>query len=165
HPDRRIRDLQAARRRDRRPDPQVAPARAVQGQGHPLPGRARDPQGREAGMSQTRLEGRLRRHRRVRKRVTGSAERPRLAVYRSNRGIAAQLIDDVAGRTLAAASHKDKSLAGKARAEAPAAVGKLVAERGREAGIASVVFDRGGYLYHGRVKALADAARENGLEF
>jgi large subunit ribosomal protein L18 len=116
-------------------------------------------------MSQTRLEGRLRRHRRVRKRVTGTAERPRLAVYRSNRGIAAQLIDDVAGRTLAAASHKDKSLAGKARAETPAAVGKLVAERGREAGIASVVFDRGGYLYHGRVKALADAARENGLEF
>ena len=116
-------------------------------------------------MSQTRLEGRLRRHRRVRKRVTGTAERPRLAVYRSNRGIAAQLIDDVAGRTLAAASHKDKALAGKARAEAPAAVGKLVAERGREAGIASVVFDRGGYLYHGRVKALADAARENGLEF
>ena len=116
-------------------------------------------------MSQTRLEARLRRHRRVRRRVTGTAERPRLAVYRSNRGIAAQLIDDVAGRTLAAASHKDKSLAGKARAETPAAVGKLVAERGRKAGIASVVFDRGGYLYHGRVKALADAARENGLEF
>ena len=116
-------------------------------------------------MSQTRLEGRLKRHRRVRKRVTGTAERPRLAVYRSNRGIAAQLIDDVAGRTLAAASHQDKSLAGKGRADAPAEVGKLVAERGREAGIASVVFDRGGYLYHGRVKALADAARENGLEF
>ena len=116
-------------------------------------------------MSQTRLEARLKRHRRVRRRVTGTAERPRLAVYRSNRGIAAQLIDDVAGRTLAAASHKDKSLAGKNRAEAPGAVGKLVAERGREAGIASVVFDRGGYLYHGRVKALADAARENGLEF
>jgi large subunit ribosomal protein L18 len=116
-------------------------------------------------MSKTRLEARLRRHRRVRRRVTGTAERPRLAVYRSNRGIAAQLIDDVAGRTLAAASHKDKSVAGKDRGEAPAAVGKLVAERGREAGIASVVFDRGGYLYHGRVKALADAARENGLEF
>ncbi len=116
-------------------------------------------------MSQTRLEGRLKRHRRVRKRVTGTAERPRLAVYRSNRGIAAQLIDDVAGRTLAAASHQDKSLAGKGRADAPAEVGRLVAERGREAGIASVVFDRGGYLYHGRVKALADAARENGLEF
>jgi large subunit ribosomal protein L18 len=116
-------------------------------------------------MSQTRLQARLRRHRRVRRRVTGTAERPRLAVYRSNRGIAAQLIDDVAGRTLAAASSQDKSLAGKARPETPAAVGKLVAERGRKAGIASVVFDRGGYLYHGRVKALADAARENGLEF
>jgi large subunit ribosomal protein L18 len=116
-------------------------------------------------MSQTRLQARLRRHRRVRRRVTGTADRPRLAVYRSNRGIAAQLIDDVAGRTLAAASHQDKSLAGKGRAEAPSAVGKLVAERAREAGIASVVFDRGGYLYHGRVKALANAARENGLEF
>jgi large subunit ribosomal protein L18 len=116
-------------------------------------------------MSQTRLQARLRRHRRVRRRVTGTADRPRLAVYRSNRGIAAQLIDDVAGRTLAAASNQDRSLAGKTRAETPAAVGKLVAERARKAGIASVVFDRGGYLYHGRVKALADAARENGLEF
>jgi large subunit ribosomal protein L18 len=116
-------------------------------------------------MSQTRLEARLKRHRRVRRKVTGTAERPRLAVYRSNRGISAQLIDDVAGRTVAAASSQDKSLAKKARAETPAAVGKLVAERGGKAGITSVVFDRGGYLYHGRVKALADAARENGLEF
>ena len=116
-------------------------------------------------MSQTRLEARLRRHRRVRRKVTGTAERPRLAVYRSNRGISAQLIDDVAGRTVAAASSQDKSLAKKARAETPAAVGKLVAERAGKAGITSVVFDRGGYLYHGRVKALADAAREYGLEF
>jgi large subunit ribosomal protein L18 len=116
-------------------------------------------------MSQTRLEARLRRHRRVRRKVTGTAERPRLAVYRSNRGISAQLIDDVAGRTVAAASSQDKSLVKKARAETPAAVGKLVAERAGKAGITSVVFDRGGYLYHGRVKALADAARENGLEF
>jgi len=116
-------------------------------------------------MSQTRLEARLRRHRRVRRKVAGTAERPRLAVYRSNRGISAQLIDDVVGRTVAAASSQDKSLAKKARAETPAAVGKLVAERGGKAGITSVVFDRGGYLYHGRVKALADAARENGLEF
>jgi large subunit ribosomal protein L18 len=116
-------------------------------------------------MSQTRLEARLRRHRRVRRKVAGTAERPRLAVYRSNRGISAQLIDDVAGRTVAAASSQDKSLAKKARAETPAAVGKLVAERAGKAGITSVVFDRGGYLYHGRVKALADAARENGLEF
>ena len=116
-------------------------------------------------MSQTRLEARLRRHRRVRRKVTGTAERPRLVVFRSNRGISAQLIDDVAGRTVAAASSQDKSLAKKARAETPAAVGKLVAERAGKAGITSVVFDRGGYLYHGRVKALADAARENGLEF
>ena len=86
-------------------------------------------------------------------------------MYRSNRTISAQVIDDTAGHTLAAASSLDKSLATTKRAEAPAAVGKLVAERAAKAGIASVVFDRGGYLYHGRVKALADAARENGLEF
>jgi len=116
-------------------------------------------------MSQTRLEARLRRHRRVRRKVAGTAERPRLAVYRSNRGISAQLIDDVAGRTVAAASSQDKSLAKKARAETPAAVGKLVAERAGKAGITSVVFDRGGYLYHGRVKALAEGAREGGLSF
>jgi large subunit ribosomal protein L18 len=113
----------------------------------------------------TKQQARLRRHRRVRAKVVGTAERPRLAVYRSNRGISAQLIDDAAGRTLAAASSQDKSLAKTKRAEAPAAVGKLVADRAKDAGIATVVFDRGGYLYHGRVKALADAARENGLEF
>jgi large subunit ribosomal protein L18 len=113
----------------------------------------------------TKQQARLRRHRRVRTKVTGTAARPRLAVYRSNRGIAAQLIDDVAGRTLAAASSQDKSLAKTGRADAPSAVGKLVAERAKAAGIVTVVFDRGGYLYHGRVKALADAARENGLEF
>jgi large subunit ribosomal protein L18 len=113
----------------------------------------------------TKQQARLRRHRRVRAKVSGTAERPRLAVYRSNRAIAAQLIDDAAGRTLAAASSQDKSLAKTGRADAPAAVGKLVAERAKAAGIATVVFDRGGYLYHGRVKALADAARENGLEF
>jgi large subunit ribosomal protein L18 len=113
----------------------------------------------------TKQQARLRRHRRVRSKVVGTAERPRLAVYRSNRGIAAQVIDDAAGRTLAAASSQDRSLAKAGRAEAPAAVGKLVAERAKDAGIATVVFDRGGYLYHGRVKALADAARESGLEF
>jgi large subunit ribosomal protein L18 len=113
----------------------------------------------------TKQQARLRRHRRVRAKVTGSADRPRLAVYRSNRGIAAQVIDDASGRTLAAASSYDKSLTKTNRAEAPAAVGKLVAERAKDAGVATVVFDRGGYLYHGRVKALADAARENGLEF
>ena len=113
----------------------------------------------------TKQQARLRRHRRVRSKVVGSAERPRLAVYRSNRGIAAQVIDDAAGRTLAAASSQDKSLAKTKRAESAAAVGKLVAERAKDAGVATVVFDRGGYLYHGRVKALADAARQNGLEF
>jgi large subunit ribosomal protein L18 len=113
----------------------------------------------------TKQQARLRRHRRVRSKVVGTADRPRLAVYRSNRGIAAQVIDDASGRTLAAASSQDKSLAKSTRADAPAAVGKLVAERAKDAGIATVVFDRGGYLYHGRVKALADAARENGLEF
>ena len=113
----------------------------------------------------TKQQARLRRHRRVRSKVVGTAERPRLAVYRSNRGISAQVIDDAAGRTIAAASSQDKSLAKAKRAETPAAVGKLVAERAKDAGVAAVVFDRGGYLYHGRVKALADAARQNGLEF
>jgi large subunit ribosomal protein L18 len=113
----------------------------------------------------TKQQARLRRHRRVRSKVVGTADRPRLAVYRSNRGITAQVIDDASGRTLAAASSQDKSLAKAKRPEAPAAVGKLVAERAKDAGIATVVFDRGGYLYQGRVKALADAARENGLEF
>ena len=114
---------------------------------------------------QTTREARLRRHRRVRAKVSGTAERPRLAVYRSNRGISAQLIDDVAGRTVAAASNLDGSVRGVKRSDAAAAVGKLVAERARAAGVERVVFDRGGYLYHGRVKALADAARQSGLEF
>jgi len=105
--------------------------------------------------TKTKQQAREHRHRRVRAKVTGTTDRPRLAVYRSNRTISAQVIDDTAGHTLAKLK----------RTEAPAAVGKLVAERATKAGIASVVFDRGGYLYHGRVKALADAARENGLEF
>ncbi len=111
-------------------------------------------------------EARLRRHRRVRKSVVGTAERPRLAVYRSNSGIEAQLIDDHAGKTLAAASslHLKKSFKGNKTAQA-AEVGKTVAEAAKKAGVESVVFDRGGYLYHGRVKALADAAREGGLKF
>jgi large subunit ribosomal protein L18 len=115
--------------------------------------------------SPTKEEQRKRRHRRVRSKITGTAERPRLAVYRSNRGIVAQVIDDTAGHTLASASGLDGALRGTARAALPAAVGKLVAERAREQGVARVVFDRGGYLYHGRVRALAEAARENGLEF
>jgi large subunit ribosomal protein L18 len=114
---------------------------------------------------QTKEQARHRRHRRVRAKVSGTAARPRLAVYRSNARIYAQLIDDGAGRTLAAASSGEKQLAKTSRADGPAAVGKLIAERAKAAGIETVVFDRGGYLYHGRVKALADAAREGGLTF
>jgi large subunit ribosomal protein L18 len=113
----------------------------------------------------TKEQGRLRRHRRVRSKVSGTAARPRLAVYRSNLRIYAQLIDDEAGVTLASASSLDKDVAGTKRSEQAALVGRLVAERAKAAGVGRVVFDRGGYLYHGRVKSLADAARENGLEF
>jgi large subunit ribosomal protein L18 len=110
-------------------------------------------------------EARLRRHRRVRGKVSGTAERPRLAVFRSNRGIEAQLIDDREGKTLAAASWLQvKSFKG-GKNEQAAEVGKLLAAAAKQAGVESAVFDRGGYLYHGRVKALADAAREEGLTF
>lgn len=110
---------------------------------------------------------RLRRHRRVRKKVTGTPERPRLAVYRSNKHISAQVIDDTSGHTLAAASTLEPELRSgpTSNKEAAAKVGRLVAERARAKGITRVVFDRGGFLYHGRVAALADAAREAGLEF
>ena len=117
-------------------------------------------------MKLTTEQKRKRRHRRVRGRVQGSAARPRLCVFRSSKGIYAQVIDDDAGVTLAAAS--TLQLGGGAsgsKSEKAAEVGKLVAQRAREAGIEKVVFDRGGYLYHGRVKALADGAREGGLEF
>ena len=111
-------------------------------------------------------EARLRRHRRVRGKVSGTAERPRLAVYRSNRGIFAQLVDDDAGRTLAAASWLDLPASFKGdKSEQAAEVGKLLAAGGKKAGVESVVFDRGGYLYHGRVRALAEGAREGGLQF
>src|SRR3954471_3685640 len=112
-------------------------------------------------------EGRIRRHRRVRKKVRGTAERPRLAVFRSNNHITAQLIDDIAGRTVAAASTTEADLRSGATGNVDAAkkVGALIAERGKAAGITKVVFDRGGFMYHGRVAAVADAARENGLEF
>jgi len=113
----------------------------------------------------TKQQARLRRHRRVRAKVAGTPERPRLAVYRSNARIYAQVIDDRAGHTLAAASSLDKDIVGAKRSEQAALVGKLVAERAKAAGVQQIVFDRGGYLYHGRVKRLADAARENGLEF
>jgi large subunit ribosomal protein L18 len=114
----------------------------------------------------TTREARLRRHRRVRKHVQGSPERPRLAVFRSNKGISAQLVDDLEAKTLAAASWQGlpKSFKG-TKTEQAAAVGKLLAANAQKAGIESVVFDRGGYLYHGRVKALAEGAREGGLKF
>ena len=105
-------------------------------------------------------------HRRIRKKISGSAERPRLAVFRSVKHIYAQVIDDASGRTVAAASSNEKGVSFNGGNVAGAKeVGRLVAERAKEKGIKSVVFDRGGYLYHGRVKALADAAREGGLEF
>jgi large subunit ribosomal protein L18 len=115
----------------------------------------------------TRRAALQRRHARVRRRLHGTAQRPRLAVYRSNMGIYAQLIDDLAGRTLAAASHLDHRTAQVAGGKVgmATAVGKLLAERARQLGIERVVFDRGGNRYHGRVKALADAAREGGLRF
>ena len=112
-------------------------------------------------------EARQKRHTRVRKRVAGSPERPRLNVYRSINNIYVQVIDDTEGHTLAAASSLDKSLKLKTGGNIAAAkaVGKAIAERAKAAGITKVVFDRGGYLYHGRVASLADAAREAGLEF
>ena len=111
-------------------------------------------------------EARLRRHRRVRGKVSGTAERPRLVVFRSNRGISAQLVDDTSGRTLAAAGWLNlKSSFKGTKTEQAAEVGKLIAANAKKAGIEQVVFDRGGYLYHGRVRALADAAREGGLKF
>jgi large subunit ribosomal protein L18 len=113
----------------------------------------------------TTRQARDRRHRRVRKRVFGTADRPRLVVFRSNRGIEAQLVDDVEGKTVAAASWLSlkKSLKGR-KSEQAAEVGKLLAQNAKKAEIEEAVFDRGGYLYHGRVKALAEGAREGGLK-
>jgi large subunit ribosomal protein L18 len=109
-------------------------------------------------------KARVRRHKRVRRKIFGTAERPRLVVFRSNRGIEAQLVEDLEGRTLAAASWLQlRSFKGDKTKQA-AEVGKLLAQRAKEAGIGTAVFDRGGYLYHGRVKALAEAAREGGLK-
>jgi large subunit ribosomal protein L18 len=113
----------------------------------------------------TKPQARLRRHKRVRGKVSGTAERPRLVVTRSNRGIVAQLVDDSNSRTVASATWLQvKSFKGNKTAQA-AEVGKLLAQSAKDAKIDRVVFDRGGYLYHGRVKALADAAREGGLKF
>jgi large subunit ribosomal protein L18 len=111
-------------------------------------------------------KARVRRHKRVRSKITGTAERPRLVVFRSNRGIEAQLVDDLEGRTLTAASWLNLKPSFKGTKTAQAAeVGKLLAQRAKDGGVERVVFDRAGYLYHGRVKALAEAAREGGLKF
>jgi large subunit ribosomal protein L18 len=114
--------------------------------------------------ARAKREARLRRHRRVRRRVVGTPERPRLVVFRSNRHIYAQIIDDVAGRTLAAATSVALPGEGDKRDDAKR-VGNELARRAKQAGVAAVVFDRAGYRYHGRVQALADAVREGGLDF
>lgn len=116
-------------------------------------------------MSITTREARERRHRRIRGKVSGEPDRPRLCVSRSNKRIYAQLIDDRAGHTLAAAGSHEAPLRDLPKGEAAGEVGKLLGERAKAAGVTRVVFDRGGYKYHGRVKALADGARESGLEF
>lgn len=114
--------------------------------------------------TQEKVRARTRRHRRVRKSVFGTAERPRLAVYRSNRHIYAQLIDDTTGRTIAAASSVAESESGDPKARARA-VGSAIAAKAQEAGVKAVTFDRGGFKYHGRVASVAEGAREAGLEF
>ena len=120
-------------------------------------------------MALSRVERRQRIHYRIRKHVSGTAEKPRMVVFRSNKYIYVQVVDDVNGVTLVAAASNDKALAadcrGKNGIEAAAIVGKAIAERAKEKGISEIAFDRGGYLYHGRVKSLADAAREGGLKF
>jgi len=113
----------------------------------------------------TKTQARLRRRRRVRAKIRGTAERPRLSVFRSNRGIGAQLIDDVAGHTVAAVNWTEGDLKGLGTMEQAGKAGELLAERAKAAGVETVIFDRGGYRYHGRVKALADGAREGGLTF
>jgi large subunit ribosomal protein L18 len=113
----------------------------------------------------TKPQARLRRRRRVRAKVRGTAERPRLSVFRSNRGIGAQLIDDVAGHTLAAVNWTEGDLKSLKSMDQAKKAGELLAERAKSAGVETCVFDRGGYRYHGRVKALADGAREAGLKF
>jgi large subunit ribosomal protein L18 len=113
----------------------------------------------------TKQQARLRRRRRVRAKVRGSADRPRLSVFRSNRGIQAQLIDDDSGRTLAAVNWTESDLRELKPEEQAKKAGQVLAERAKGAGIETCVFDRGGYLYHGRVRALAESAREAGLRF
>jgi large subunit ribosomal protein L18 len=116
--------------------------------------------------AKNRVVSRLRIKSRIRRKVEGTTERPRLAVFRSLKHIYAQVIDDASGKTIASASSRDKDSSAKgANAAAAKAVGALIAKKAKDKGINRVVFDRGGYLYHGNIKALADAARENGLEF
>ena len=114
---------------------------------------------------QTKPQRRMRRRRRVRAKVRGSAERPRLSVYRSNMGVFAQLVDDDSGRTLAGVSWTEDELRKLGRLEQSKRAGELLAERAKSAGVEACVFDRGGYRYHGRVRALAEGAREGGLKF
>ncbi len=116
-------------------------------------------------MSLNKSERRQRIKYRIRKVVNGTAQKPRLAVFRSNKEIYAQIIDDVNGTTLAAASSREAGVTGGNKSETAASVGKLIAEKALKAGIDTISFDRGGYLYHGRVKSLADGAREAGLKF
>ena len=121
-----------------------------------------------SSISHERREARIRRHRRVRKKIHGTAERPRLAVFRSNKHLTLQVIDDDSGRTLAAVSSTEadqRSQGSGATVEAARRLGTVLAERAKAAGVTTVVFDRGGFMYHGRVAAVAEAAREAGLEF
>ena len=113
----------------------------------------------------TKQDVRLKRRRRVRAKVVGTADRPRIAVFRSNRGVSAQLIDDVGAVTVAAVNWTEPDLKGLGRMDQAKRVGELLAQRAKDAGVETCVFDRGGYKYHGRVKALADGAREGGLAF
>ena len=113
----------------------------------------------------TKPQQRLRRRRRVRAKIRGTAERPRLSVFRSNRGMFAQLIDDTSGKTIAAVNWIEPELRKLSASERAKKSGELLAQRAKEAGVSTCVFDRGGYRYHGRVRALADGAREGGLEF
>jgi large subunit ribosomal protein L18 len=113
----------------------------------------------------TREARRLRRRRRVRAKVSGTSERPRISVFRSNRGISAQLIDDIAGRTLVAVNWTEDELRAVPTGQRARRAGELLADRAKAAGVSRAVFDRGGYQYHGRVKALAEGARESGLAF
>lgn len=116
-------------------------------------------------MALSKLERRTRIKRRIRKIISGTAAKPRLSVFRSNKEIYAQLVDDVNGVTLASVSSRDKEIKASTKAEGASAVGKSIAEKATNAGIETVAFDRNGYLYHGRVKVLAEAAREAGLKF